>query len=187
MNEAENPWKVTGQRDIYDNPWISLREFDVVNPGGGKGIYGKVHFKNAAIGVIALDEEMNTYLVGQFRFVLDAYSWEIPEGGCPEGQETYLEAARRELLEEAGLTADSWSELLRCHLSNSVSDEYGIIFLARNLKQSVAAPEETEQDLRSKKVPFSEAVAMVNDGRITDSISIMAIQKVQLMILLKEI
>lgn len=183
----ENPWSVTGQKAIYSNPWISLTEFEVVNPGGGKGIYGKVHFKNAAIGVIALDNDMNTYLVGQFRFVLDAYSWEIPEGGCPEGQETYLEAAQRELLEEAGLTADSWRELLRFHLSNSVSDEYGVLFLARGLKQGVAAPEETELDLRSKKIPFTEAVAMVNDGRITDAISIMAIQKVQLMLLSKEI
>ncbi|WP_114789397.1 NUDIX hydrolase [Niabella yanshanensis] len=187
MSEIENPWKVTGKKEVYSNPWISLTEFDVVNPGGGKGIYGKVHFKNAAIGVIALDEDLNTYLVGQYRFVLDAYSWEIPEGGCPEDQETYLEAAQRELLEEAGLTADNWTELLRFHLSNSVCDEHGIIFLARKLKQGLASPEETEQDMRSKKVPFSEAVAMVNDGRITDSISIMAIQKVQLMILLKEI
>jgi 8-oxo-dGTP pyrophosphatase MutT (NUDIX family) len=187
MSEIENPWKVTGKKEVYSNPWISLTEFDVVNPGGGKGIYGKVHFKNAAIGVIALDEDLNTYLVGQYRFVLDAYSWEIPEGGCPEGQEAYLEAAQRELLEEAGLTADNWTELLRFHLSNSVCDEHGIIFLARNLKQGMPSPEETEQDLRSKKVPFGEAVAMVNDGRITDSISIMAIQKLQLMLLLKEI
>lgn len=187
MSEIENPWKVTGTKAIYNNPWISVTEFDIVNPGGGEGIYGKVHFKNAAIGVIALDDDMNTYLVGQYRFVLGAYSWEIPEGGCPEGQESYLEAAKRELSEEAGLTAESWTELFRCHLSNSVSDEYGIIFLARNLKQGIAAPEETEQDLRSKKVPFSEVVAMVNDGRITDAISIMAIQKVQLMLLLNEI
>ncbi|MCH5720953.1 NUDIX hydrolase [Niabella hibiscisoli] len=85
MSEVENPWKVTGSKNVYSNPWISLTEFDVINPGGGKGIYGKVHFKNAAVGVIALDTDMNTYLVGQFRFALDAYSWEIPEGGCPEG------------------------------------------------------------------------------------------------------
>ncbi len=187
MNEIPNPWQIIGKKDVYSNPWISLTEYDVVNPGGGTGIYGKVHFKNAAVGVIALDDQLNTYLVGQYRFALDAFSWEIPEGGCPDGQETYLEAARRELLEEAGLVAKDWQELQRFHLSNSVSDEYGIIFLARNLEQGTAAPEETEQDLRSKKVPFSEAVAMVNDGRITDAISIMAIQKLQLMLLLKEI
>ncbi|MCH5688596.1 hypothetical protein LWM68_32685 [Niabella sp. W65] len=101
MNEAENPWKVTGERDIYDNPWISLREFDVVNPGGGKGIYGKVHFKNAAIGVIALDEEMNTFLVGQFRFVLNAYSWEIPEG-MPGGERNLPGSCT------AGIIGGSW-------------------------------------------------------------------------------
>jgi len=183
MPEATNPWKINGQKEIYSNPWISVTEFDVINPGGGRGIYGKVHFKNTAIGVVVLDDAYNTFLVGQHRFVLDAFSWEIPEGGCPEGAESYLEAAQRELLEEAGLVAESWTELLRCHLSNSVSDEYGVIFLARGLKQGVAALEETEQDMKMQKVPFAEAVAMVNDGRITDSISIMAIQKLQLMIL----
>ena len=187
MSETKGPWKIEGQKNIYDNPWINVTEYKVINPGGGKGIYGKVHFKNAAIGVIALDHEMNTYLVGQHRFVLDEYSWEIPEGGCPEGKETYLEAAQRELLEEAGIIAEDWTVIIRSHLSNSVSDEYCIIFLARNLKQGTAAPEETEQDLRSKKVAFSETVKMVQDGVITDSISIMAIQKVQLMMLLNEL
>lgn len=181
MDETEviNPWKINGQKKVYDNPWISVTEFDVINPSGGKGIYGKVHFKNAAIGVIVLDEVMNTWLVGQYRFVLNAYSWEIPEGGCPEG-ESYMEAAKRELLEEAGLMAEEWTVILRGHLSNSVSDEECIIFLARNLKQGVAAPEETE-DIQVMKVPFSEAVKMVSNGAITDAISVMAIQKVQLM------
>ena len=181
MDETEvmNPWKINGQKKVYDNPWISVTEFDVINPSGGKGIYGKVHFKNAAIGVIVLDEAMNTWLVGQYRFVLNAYSWEIPEGGCPEG-ESYIEAAKRELLEETGLMAEEWTVILRSHLSNSVSDEECIIFLARNLKQGVAAPEETE-DIQVMKVPFGEAVKMVSNGAITDAISIMAIQKVQLM------
>lgn len=179
QTEVINPWKINGQKKVYDNPWISVTEFDVINPSGGKGIYGKVHFKNAAIGVIVLDEVMNTWLVGQYRFVLNAYSWEIPEGGCPEG-ESYIEAAKRELLEEAGLMAEEWTVILRSHLSNSVSDEECIIFLARNLKQGVAAPEETE-DIQVMKVPFSEAVKMVSNGAITDAISVMAIQKVQLM------
>ena len=186
MEDTIGPWKIEGAQQVYDNPWINVKEYKVINPGGGKGIYGKVHFKNAAIGVIALDSEMNTYLVGQHRFVLDAFSWEIPEGGCPEGQETYLEAAQRELLEEAGLLADDWQVILTSHLSNSVSDEYCIIFLARNLKQGIAAPEESESDLRSKKVSFAEAVKMIQYGTITDAISIMAIQKVQLMLLLNE-
>ncbi|WP_346236976.1 NUDIX domain-containing protein [Niabella insulamsoli] len=182
-----NPWQIEGEQHIYENPWISVTEYDVINPGGGKGIYGKVHFKNIAIGVIALDEEMNTYLVGQHRFVLNEFSWEIPEGGCPEGGESFLQAAKRELQEEAGLVADEWSLIVKSHLSNSVSDEYCLIFLAKKLHQATVSREETEQDMRLKKIPFSEAVAMVNGGEITDAISIMAIQKVQLMVLLKEI
>lgn len=185
MNEINNPWTVLNEKPVYDNPWINITEYNVINPGGGKGIYGKVHFKNTAIGILALDKHMNTYLVGQYRFVLNAYSWEIPEGGCPQG-ESYIEAAKRELLEETGLMADSWKEILHTHLSNSVCDEKGIIFLATDLKQGMAAPEETE-DIQVKKIPFSEAVTMVNNGSITDAISIMAIQKLQLMMLLKEV
>jgi NTP pyrophosphohydrolases including oxidative damage repair enzymes len=185
MDKITNPWTILKEKPIYDNPWITLTEYDVINPGGGKGIYGKVHFKNTAIGIIALDEEMHIYLVGQYRFALDAYSWEIPEGGCPKG-ESYLDAAKRELLEEAGLTARSWREIMQVHLSNSICDEKGIIFLATDLQQGVAAPEETE-DIRIKRVSFAEAVAMINDGTITDSISIVAIQKLQLMMLAKEL
>lgn len=183
MSETESPWIIEGQTLIYDNPWISITEFDVINPGGGEGIYGRVHFKNVAIGVIAVDDEMNTYLVGQHRFVLNQFSWEIPEGGCLEAKETHLEAAQRELLEETGLVAGRWELLLKSHLSNSVSDEVSVIFLARDLKQGMAAPEETEQDLRTQKLPFTETVRMLETGVITDAISIMAIQKVQLMLL----
>ena len=179
MNDTKNPWKVLSEKPVYDNPWIKLTEYDVINPRGGKGIYGKVHFKNVAIGVIALDEVMNTYLVGQYRFALDEYSWEIPEGGCPEG-ESHLEAAKRELMEETGLIADDWTKLMTSHLSNSISDEYCIIFLARNLHQGEAAPDETEE-LKVKKIPFTEALALVENGAITDAISIMAFQKLQLM------
>ncbi len=181
MNESINPWKVLNEKKIYDNPWISLIEFDVINPSGGKGIYGKVHFKNMAIGIMPLDESMNTYLVGQYRFVLNAYSWEIPEGGCPAGTDT-LEAAKRELMEETGLEAGQWQKLMNFHLSNSVSDEYGEIFLARQLVQHMPEPEETEQ-LQIKKLPFEEAYEMIESGKITDSISVAAIQKVKLMLL----
>eukprot|EP00456_Euglypha_rotunda_P062786 TRINITY_DN52982_c0_g1_i2.p2 TRINITY_DN52982_c0_g1~~TRINITY_DN52982_c0_g1_i2.p2 ORF type:complete len:115 (-),score=20.53 TRINITY_DN52982_c0_g1_i2:10-303(-) len=82
-----NPWTINGVRDIYSNPWISVTEYDVLNPAGNKGIYGKVHFKNRAVGVVVLDAEMNTWLVGQYRFTLDAYSWEIPEIGRAVQQE----------------------------------------------------------------------------------------------------
>lgn len=180
MNEHINPWKVLGEKKMYDNPWISLTEYDVLNPSGGKGIYGKVHFKNLAIGVLPLDAQLNTWLVGQYRFPLNQYSWEIPEGGGSMGVEP-LESARRELLEETGLVAAEWSPLIEMHLSNSVSDEHAIIFLARNLKQQEAEPEETEQ-LQIKKVSFEEAFQMVEKGMITDSMSVAAILKVKLMI-----
>lgn len=179
MVENINPWKINSEKIIYDNPWINVTEYDVINPSGGKGIYGKVHFKNAAIGIIVLDDEQNTYLVGQYRFVLNQYSWEIPEGGCPAGEE-FLACAKRELLEETGLVANNWRELFRMHLSNSVSDEMAIVFLATELKQELPCPEETEQ-LVVKKVSFIDAVKMVEDGIITDSVSVVAIQKVQLL------
>jgi 8-oxo-dGTP pyrophosphatase MutT (NUDIX family) len=175
----DNPWKVLGERTIYDNPWIGLTEFDVINPSGGRGIYGKVHFKNLAIGVLPLDEEGYTWLVGQYRFPLDSYSWEIPEGGgallTPP-----VESAQRELLEETGLVAREWTELMRMHLSNSVSDELAIIFLARGLEQREAMPEETEQ-LVVRRVHFFEAYRMVERGEITDSMSVAAILKARLM------
>ncbi|MES1215776.1 MAG: NUDIX hydrolase, partial [Bacteroidota bacterium] len=141
MNETKNPWQVVSGKNIYDNPWINVTEYDVINPSGGKGIYGKVHFKNYAIGVIPLDEEWNTWLVGQYRFTIDKYSWEMPEGGGPF-DELPVEAAKRELKEETGLTANEWTEILGVHLSDSITDEYSIIFLARDLKPGVSSPEE---------------------------------------------
>lgn len=181
MNEAQNPWQVLAEKPVYSNKWIAVTEYDVLNPSGGKGIYGKVHFKNNAIGILPLDEHLNTWLVGQYRFVLNAYSWEIPEGGGPLGTAP-LASAQRELLEETGLAAAEWTILQHFHLSNSVSDEYGIIYLARQLTQHQAAPEETEA-LQVKKLPFEEAYAMVENGLITDSMSVAAIQKVKLMLL----
>ncbi|WP_413669400.1 NUDIX domain-containing protein [Mucilaginibacter sp. Mucisp86] len=176
----DNPWKITSQKNIYDNPWINLTEFQVINPAGNPGIYGRVHYKNLAIGVLPLDAEFNTYLVGQFRFVLNQYSWEMPEGGGPEGTDP-LESAKRELLEETGLKASQWTEIQRLHLSNSVSDELSILYLARGLEQFEAEPEETEQ-LIIKKVPFAEMYRMVCDGEITDAMTVAAVLKVQLLL-----
>ncbi len=181
MNESHNPWQVLAEKQVYDNKWIAVTEYDVINPSGGKGIYGKVHFKNRAIGILPLDEAMNTWLVGQFRFALNEYAWEIPEGGGPVGTDI-LVSAKRELLEETGLVAAEWTKLLDFHLSNSVSDEFGQVFLARQLTQHEAEPEETEQ-LQVKKIPFEQAYAMVEAGQITDSMSVAAIQKVKLMLL----
>lgn len=181
MNEQHNPWTIAGQKEIYDNPWIRVTEYDVINPSGGKGIYGKVHFKNLAIGIIPLDEELNIYLVGQYRFTLNQYSWEIPEGGGPHSIDI-LESAKRELKEETGLVAEEWTKLGNVHLSNSVCDEHGGIFMARKLKQEQAMPEETEQ-LIVKKVPFAEAYEMVERGTITDSLAVTAILKVKILLL----
>jgi len=172
-----SPWTTLSQKDIYENPWIKLEEHQVINPSGGKGIYGKVHFKNSAIGIIALDENNNTWLVGQHRYPLDEWSWEIPEGGGPEGQ-SILESAQRELLEETGLKATSWKEILKAHLSNSVSDEVAYIFLAQNLSEGEHQREETEADMKVWKLPFAEALDMAMNGKITDSMSVMAILKV---------
>lgn len=181
MHTEENPWQVTSEKKIYENPWIALTEYQVINPSGNPGVYGKVHFKNLAIGIIPLDDEMNTYMVGQYRFATDCYSWEVPEGGGPLEETNPLDSAKRELLEEAGLKAETWSELLRMHLSNSVSDELCIIYLARGLKQFEPEPEDTEK-LSVRKVPFTEIYSKVSNGEISDAITIAAVMKVQLMI-----
>ena len=173
--ENSNPWKKISSEVKYENPWISLTEYKVVTPAGTNGIYGKVHFKNIAIGVIAIDSDENTYLVGQYRFPLDLYSWEIPEGGCPEGTD-WLAAAKRELKEETGFEAGKWTEILQMHVSNSVSDELAVVYVAQDLMAGKAEPEDTE-DLKIIKMPFKQAVDWVMQGKIKDSISVAAILK----------
>lgn len=177
---TKNPWKTLSSDEKYDNNWITVTEHQVINPSGGKGIYGEVHFKNLAIGIVPLDEHYNTWLVGQYRYPLKAYSWEIPEGGGPLNADPEL-SAKRELAEETGLITSKLTEIQRMHLSNSVSDELAIIYLAQNLQQGEATPEETE-DLQLIKVPFTKAFEMVMSGEITDSMSVAAILKVHLMI-----
>ncbi|MEM6522234.1 MAG: NUDIX hydrolase [Bacteroidota bacterium] len=177
MTKTKNPWKTLTSKPLYDNKWIEVVENQVINPGGGRGIYGKVHFKNQAIGIIPVDNDFNTWLVGQYRYTLDEYSWEIPEGGAPCG-ETPLEGAKRELKEETGLLAKDWQYVMRFHTSNSVTDEVGHIFLARNLDQGPTEFEESEADLVAKKIPLSDAIAMVMDQKITDSMSVAGLLKV---------
>jgi 8-oxo-dGTP pyrophosphatase MutT (NUDIX family) len=185
MNKNENPWTIIDGKTVYENPWIQVTEFNVLNPSGGKGIYGKVHFKNFAVGVITLDQNWQTHLVGQYRFPLNQYSWEIPEGGGEMNKDP-IDSAKRELLEETGLVAKSWTKILTMHLSNSVSDEIAFIYLARELEQHTASPEETEE-LAVKKIHFDEVVKMMNAGDITDSISVAAIQHIRIMILQGEL
>lgn len=179
MNE-ENPWQTLSSEEKYNNNWIKVTEHQVVNPSGGKGIYGEVHFKNIAIGILPLDENYNTWLVGQYRYPLKAYSWEIPEGGGPLGTDPEL-SAKRELVEETGLSCQKLTEIQRMHLSNSVSNELAIIYLAQELTQGEAEPEETE-DLKLMKVPFTKAYQMVLAGEITDSMSVAAILRVHILL-----
>jgi len=172
-----NPWQTLSSEEKYDNRWINVTEYQVLNPAGGKGIYGKVHFKNKAIGIVAFDENDNTWLVGQWRYTLNEWSWEIPEGGGPLHDDP-LQSAKRELKEETGLVANQWTLIQRVHLSNSVSDEEGFIFLAEDLTTGESELEETEADMKVWKLPFSDALTMVLDGKITDSLTVMAILKV---------
>jgi len=169
MEQEVNPWKSVQITEAYENDWIRLEHHDVIKPNGEPGIYGKVHFKNQAIAILPLDEQGNTYLVGQYRYTIDAYSWELPEGGCQN--ESTLDAAKRELKEETGLIASKWTLLGENYLSNSVTDEKAVMYLAEGLKQAESEPEDTEQ-LQLKKIPVKEAIAMALNGEIKDALTI---------------
>lgn len=173
MAGQENPWTTLSSRQVYDNPWISVREDQVLRPDGSPGIYGVVHFKGRAIGVLPVEEDGSIWLVGQWRYPLGIYSWEIPEGGS-HSEESDEEAARRELREETGLTAERLEPIGVSHLSNSVSDEVGILFRATGLKPGPSAPEDTES-LIVRRVPWDEAWAMLRRGEVTDSLSVIAL------------
>lgn len=164
------PWTVNSSANVFENPWIAVEDCDVTRPDGGPGEYGVVRFKNRAIGVLPVDENGCVWLVGQHRFPLDRYSWEAPEGGGPLGADP-LASAKRELLEETGLAAASWSELCRFDVSNSVTDETAICYLASGLTQHAPCPEPTEE-LTIKQVSFSTLIEMVMRGEITDSLTI---------------
>jgi ADP-ribose pyrophosphatase len=176
----QNTWTTLGSEIKFETPWIKVTKYDVLNPAGKPGLYGVVSFKNIAIGILPLDKDYNTWLVGQWRYPLNEYSWEIVEGGGPHGVDP-IESAKRELKEETGLIAKKYTKLGRIHTSNSVCDEYGLLYLAQDLEQSESEPEESE-DLQVKKVPFNEAYEMVMDGRITDSLSMVAILKTRILI-----
>ena len=170
-----NPWRTRGSREVYVNPWIRVREDHVLQPDGRDGIYGVVEFQNLALGIVPVTEEGETYLVGQWRYPLRAYSWEIPEGGGPLAVQT-LASAKRELAEEVGLTASLWTDLGPFHLSNSVTDEEGRIFLAQGLTEGEAEPEGDEV-LVVRRLPLREAYEMAMDGRITDGVSVIGLAR----------
>ncbi len=178
MSDDLNNWKTLHTTPVYDNAWIRVEQHDVINPSGNKGMYGKVHFKNKAIGILAIDQDETIYLVKQYRYVLGETSIEIPEGGG-KLDENPLEAAKRELKEETGITAKHWEKILEMHLSNSVTDEYAEIYLATDLELGTPEPEETEE-IEILKVHFATAYQMVLNSEITDSMSVAGILRYQI-------
>ena len=181
MDETKNPWTVLSKETPYENEWIRVDHHEVLKPSGGAGIYGVVHFKGHALGIIPIDERGNTILVGQYRFPLGYYSWEIPQGGglAPT---PLIESAQRELREECGVAAKQWLQVLGMDLSNSVTDEQGTAFLAWDLTEGAAEPEDTEQ-LQVVRVPFWEAFERAKRGEIRDSVSVAALFRIALMAL----
>lgn len=176
----ENPWKLVSKEIKYESPWILTEEHKVIHPSGRQGIYSVTHFKNIAVAIIPLDENYNTWIVGQYRYPLHCYEWEICEGGCPAGTDP-VDTAKRELLEECGITASGFEMILFMQLSNSATDEVSYSFIAKGLKHGLSHPEDTEQ-LTVKKIPFSRLYEMTMRGEIRDALSVATILKTKLLI-----
>ena len=185
MSSEDNPWTVQSSRFVYDNPWIQVNEHKVLDAAGIERIYGIVKFKKIAVGVLPIFADGSVALVGQYRLPLQQYSWEMPEGGSEPGEEV-LETARRELQEESGITAESIVEILRMHLSNSVTDEYAIMHLATGLSEGAPDPDEDEC-LAHRRVHFQEVLADVISGQITDSLTVAAVLRVHHMAITGEL
>jgi ADP-ribose pyrophosphatase len=175
MSHHENPWKTLSVREIYANRWIGVAEHQVTNPSGKPGIYGKISFRNRACGIIPLDDNGDTWIVGQYRYTLNQYSWEIPMGGVALDMDL-LTGAKRELKEETGLSASRWEQILNVHISNSITDEVGFVYLAEGLKHGRTAFDETEK-IEIRQLPFTDLLQMVLKGEITDVLSVAGILK----------
>ena len=179
--EHKNPWTTLKSEKVYDSPWIGLTKHDVLNPSGNPGTYSVVHFKNMALGILPLDKDFNTWIVGQYRYPIKQYTWEIPEGGG-KWDIAPLDSAKRELLEETGITANKWTKIQEMHLSNSASDEFCILYIAQDLSFGESEPEDDEQ-LEVRKLHFDELYKMVEVGEITDSLTVAIVLKTKLLIL----
>lgn len=180
LTDEPNPWTTKSSRIVYDNKWISVREDQVIDPNGNHTIYGVVSPKVIAVGIIPLDNDQNTWLVGQYRYPHEKYSWEIIEGGCPKGTDP-LASAQRELLEEAGIIAQEWTHFLTFHTSNCFTDEVAHVWLARQLSFSTPQPDDDEK-LKVVKIPLNEVIDYVMNGKITDGITICSILKLHLLL-----
>ncbi|MFT7410566.1 MAG: ADP-ribose pyrophosphatase [Oleispira sp.] len=175
----KSSWQTLSREVKYDNPWIRVEEHQVINPAGHEGIYGTVNFKNRAVAIVALFENGDTLLVGQYRYPLQQYHWELPMGGAPEHEST-LSCAQRELQEETGFTAVKWQQILSMHLSNSITQEQGIAFIAKGLQAGVMALEDTE-DISCQRVPFERVFQQVMAGEITDAMTVASVMKARLL------
>lgn len=169
-------WKRLARELIFENPWMAVYLDRVINPNGGENDYGSVHFKTAAVSVVPIDDTGSTWIVGQDRYTLGEYSWEVPMGGAPLDEDRTA-AAHRELLEETGLRAARMTEIMKVHTSNSVTDETGYIFIAEDLTEGEAEPEETE-NITCRRLPLDEAVEMVRSGEITCAVSCLSLLRV---------
>ena len=165
------PWRRGQGRQVYDNPWITVTQFQATAPTGSPAIYGLVEFKNRALAILPIHEDGTVELVGQNRLPFSDYSWEIPEGGGPLNEDP-VDGAKRELLEETGLIASEWQEILRLQLSNSVTNELAVGYMALGLTQSVALETDPTEDIARARVPFREVLGLVLDGKITDALTV---------------
>ncbi len=178
QGEAVGPWRRLDSTTVYDNPWISIAHENVITPAGTPGIYGVVHFKSRALGIIPIDDEGYTWLVRQYRYTLNTPLWEIPMGGGKLDDDPLL-AAQRELQEETGMSAAHWQEIMRLYISKSVTDEEGVVYVATGLSAGTQQLEHSEADLEQLRLPLAEAIAWVMEGKITDVISCAALLKVR--------
>lgn len=172
--EHTNPWTTLASRRVYANPWMTVTEHDVVRPDGRPGIYGVVDAR-LATGVVALTDADEVVLVGQHRYPLDRWSWEIPEGGADPGEDG-LAAIQRELREETGFTARHWAQLGGpVHLSNCFTSETGLLWVATGLVDDGPPDPDGTEELVRRIVPFDDALDMVDAGEITDAMSVVAL------------
>lgn len=168
-----NPWQTQSSRIVYRNSWIRVREDQVTRPDGEPGIYGVVEIR-PSVGIVAINQDDEIALVGQWRYSVSRYSWEIPRGGSHAGETDMLAVAKRELAEEAGITAEHWRVLGPVDVCNGVADDVQTLFCATGL-HACETRLDPEEDIAVMWHPFEEAVRMAMDGRITEVCSVAAI------------